>query len=267
MGTMAIIGTVTTLINAYRAGTLLATASTLGFNVALWANPMTWVAAGIAALVGGIILLALNWDTVTTKTKEFWDAIGGGSGAIALVLGPIGFLINAAIDLAKNWDSTKSVWENVWGAIQRSAATSVNAILGLINSMIDTINLIPFIEIEGVAKVDWGADLSQATVAANVPGTKRTGHYHGLANVPYDNYAADLHRGERVLTAQENKAYSGGSGGSVGGSNNPINITGNTFNVRQDSDIRSIALELAKQIRGGAALALRRVILAYSAFV
>lgn len=34
-----------------------------------------------------------------------------------------------------------------------------------------------------------------------------SGHYNGLDNVPYDGYRAVLHKGERVMTAQENKAY------------------------------------------------------------
>ncbi|HCP14819.1 MAG TPA: hypothetical protein DIT32_03450 [Peptococcaceae bacterium] len=36
-------------------------------------------------------------------------------------------------------------------------------------------------------------------------------HRNGLAYVPYDGYLAKLHRGERVLTANQNLAYAGGT--------------------------------------------------------
>lgn len=36
-------------------------------------------------------------------------------------------------------------------------------------------------------------------------------HFNGIDNVPYDGYYARLHKNERVLTAEENKEYSGGT--------------------------------------------------------
>ncbi|WP_409369888.1 hypothetical protein [Lysinibacillus sp. 38-6] len=212
VGAMTIYSTITTLMTAYRAGTLLTTAATLGFNAALWANPVTWVVGAIAGLVGIGVLLYRNWDVVTAKTKEVWSAIGGLQGAVSLVLGPIGFLITAGIDLAKNWDSTKSVWTNVWSAIQRSAASSVNAVIGLINEMIATINKIPGVNIPIVAKVNWGATTEMLAAKATSNRGMIPGHYHGLNNVPYDNYLSYLHKGEMVLPRFEAEAYRRKSG-------------------------------------------------------
>jgi hypothetical protein len=70
-------------------------------------------------------------------------------------------------------------------------------------------------------------------------------HSGGLNRVPYDGYIARLHKDERVVTAGDNKG--GGSG---------VVVSGNTFIVRQESDIHAIAYELAKLIeREGAQMA------------
>lgn len=66
--------------------------------------------------------------------------------------------------------------------------------------------------------------------------------YHGMDYVPYDGMIARLHKGERIMTASENREFSQGGGG-------PISITGNTFNVRQESDIDAIARALAREIK------------------
>lgn len=66
-------------------------------------------------------------------------------------------------------------------------------------------------------------------------------HAFGLRRVPYDNYPALLHEGERVMTASENRSHSSGIP--------PISITGNTFVVRNDSDIVGIAKEIASLIK------------------
>lgn len=53
-------------------------------------------------------------------------------------------------------------------------------------------------------------------------GLKLPGHKDGLDYVPRDDYVARLHKGERVLTAQENAAYSKGGGGVTVIQNNTI---------------------------------------------
>ena len=77
-------------------------------------------------------------------------------------------------------------------------------------------------------------------------GTRRAqSNYHryasGLGRVPYNNYPAFLDEGERVLTAAEARTYGRGSGG--------VMISGNTFVVRQESDIDAIAASLLANLK------------------
>ena len=85
-----------------------------------------------------------------------------------------------------------------------------------------------------------GGTGSAYAAASQIDGT----HATGLSRVPFDNYLALLHEGERVLTAQEaRQADRGGAGGEI-----VVNISGNQFSVRSDSDVDEIAQALAKQI-------------------
>ncbi|MCI1958591.1 MAG: tape measure protein [Clostridia bacterium] len=64
-------------------------------------------------------------------------------------------------------------------------------------------------------------------------------HATGISYVPYNNYPAILHEGERVLTAGENRQYNGKAG---------VTVTGNTFIVRKENDIDEIADKIANKL-------------------
>lgn len=73
----------------------------------------------------------------------------------------------------------------------------------------------------GAAASATGKFLALANAAAGLraPGSGATinipQHKTGLGYVPYDNYLALLHKGERVMTAQENRQFSGGGAGTA----------------------------------------------------
>ena len=72
------------------------------------------------------------------------------------------------------------------------------------------------------------------------------GHASGLTRVPYDNYPALLHQGERVLTAQETRQADRASGGIQ------VTITGNTFSVRSEQDAENLAKLIVEKIKQAA---------------
>ena len=67
-------------------------------------------------------------------------------------------------------------------------------------------------------------------------------HAYGLERVPYDNYPALLHEGERVLTAAEARSESRGS--SV-----QIAKLADQIVVREDADIDRIASALVAKLQ------------------
>lgn len=79
-------------------------------------------------------------------------------------------------------------------------------------------------------------------VDVNSSGTDGS-HAGGLDYVPYNNYVANLHRGEMVLTADEATAYRKGEANMAGGMTFNIDINGIQFD-----DVNSMAHALVNQI-------------------
>lgn len=79
-------------------------------------------------------------------------------------------------------------------------------------------------------------------VDVNSSGTDGS-HAGGLDYVPYNNYVANLHRGEMVLTSAEATEYRKGNANAAGGMMFNININGIQFD-----DVNSMAHALANQI-------------------
>jgi TP901 family phage tail tape measure protein len=239
---LTIIAAVTKAMTALRTATLAESFAALGLNGVLWANPITWIVAAIAVLIGIIVVLVLRWHQVTSALAYAWNHFQRTRNVILVLLGPIGLIIAAAVSLASHWKTVSAVWSTVWNGIKMKAASSINSVIGGINKMIGVINRIPGVNIPIIPKVNWGSSGSKAkggspmSMSQHVQMVKYAhSHAGGLSNVPYDQYAASLHKGERVLTRSENEAYTNGSGRSLtvtGG----IHLHGVAGNLEQAAD-------------------------------
>ena len=117
-------------------------------------------------------------------------------------------------------------FKNVVNSIINFAENTINKFIRAINVAIDVINAIPGVNISRLNEL-------------NIPRLKV-----GMANVPYDDYLALLHKGERVLTAEENKEYTNGNNEHA--SNNDID---NSFNLTINSPKETSPAENARLLR------------------
>lgn len=154
-------------------------------NGTLAISPLGWVALAIGAVVAAGVLLYKNWDTVKAKGLKLWDG------------------------LKSVWSGIETGFSNAWDNVKLAAGSAVNFMIDGINDMINVINKIPGVNVPVVAKVEWSEADTAPVTGAGISNAKPAGsYYHGLNQVPYDGFIARLHKGERILTATENRDYS-----------------------------------------------------------
>ena len=192
----------------------------------------------VVASIGPLITIIGKLFTTISTVVKFVQLLTANPVLIlvAAIAAAIGGLVGTIIT---NWDKTKSATENVWNGIKLFVTNVVNGLLGFIENLFPGFkeagaNLFKGLW-EGLKSV-WSSISTWATNAFESlkrklnpstwfnSSTKSSGYGRsfaaGLDNVPYDGYKATLHKGERVLTAQENKNYNAGR--TAG--------TGNTYN-------------------------------------
>ena len=94
----------------------------------------------------------------------------------------------------------------------------------------------------GSATEMWGGDIEPGTMILDAGGqVVAAGYAVGLPRVPYDNFPALLHEGERVLTANEARAMDQTGGG--------VTIQVGELVVREEADVDRVAETLMAKLR------------------
>ncbi|MEK3975507.1 hypothetical protein [Psychrobacillus sp. FSL K6-1267] len=156
----------------------------------------------------------------------------------------VGALDNSPAFLELGGKLGVAIWQGIEGGIKSSAKSSkLGALLSLGNMSWDVVSN-PNTTSKAIgAFTRTTKKLKENRIGSNGKFGPQKSHSGGLDRVPYTGYQPVLHKDEKVLTAQQAREYREGKGGSGG-----ITITGNTFNVRDDLDVKKIAMELARYI-------------------
>lgn len=155
-----------TVMKAIRAGTLLATVAQWGLNVAVLANPMTWIVLGIAAAIGvlvaGIYLLWQNWEQVTAFIVGLWQNTvlpffqGVGDWFSGIWLG-----ITEGFKAA--WSGITSWFSGLWEGIIGIVKGYVNIYVWIFNKIISAINSV------NIKIPDWVPGLGGKSFGVSIP--------------------------------------------------------------------------------------------------
>ncbi|MBO7695447.1 MAG: phage tail tape measure protein [Methanobrevibacter sp.] len=115
------------------------------------------------------------------------------------------------------WEGMKIVWEKV--------SSWFNEKFGFIGDFISGVKSVAGSVFDKVSTVVSGS------------------HAQGLDYVPYNGYVAELHKGERVLTKQENEDYNNGNNSSGGDTYNFYNVKNDPYEYARE--IKRVKKELA----------------------
>lgn len=246
MGVIKVAAAITKLISAIKllkdaGGIILGLKSIImGF---IGVNPFVLIAAGVVA---ALVLIYKNWDKIKAlilsaiewlkgyienffalfgdllplaPLKAFWDTWNSGkpimenlkNGIIAYIQTITEFLpIKIVKQFFEIWtselgivDKIKLSFTQTFDAIKQSILGTVDAVINLGNKIKEFPMVKGALETFGDIKNGITGAFGFNNASQEINGSHRT----GLSYVPYDGYLAELHRGERVLTADENGQY------------------------------------------------------------
>lgn len=223
----------------------------------LWAvlQPIFGALKNALMIVADVVVIAWNniiAPIIQTTMKIFQT--------LWAIVGPILKLLGSAIGLA--FEVLKVAWDTIIKPVTKFLTNEFKKALGDINPALDLLKT-GFDAVGGVIEkvAGWFDSFKSALSKFKVPnwlsrlgggGTvkfensggsekKGEGRYNGIKYVPRDNTPYRLHRGERVLTARENKEHNkGGNGRSF-----VINMNGTV--IREEADVDRLAEKMVRK--------------------
>jgi len=205
-------------------------------------------------VISNVVSVAYDWfskyllpifDTIFTWVGENWPAI---QKVFETVFGVIYDLVSTVWSLFKDGllPILSALWEFIeptFPLIQGVVEVTFGAIVAVVETVVNVFKAVS----DAIAEaIDWltfwnDTDAEDKDVGSSSSGGKKKNgsHASGLAYVPFDGYIAEVHEGERILTKDENKRYRNAESRT-----GDVIITGNSFVVREEADIKKIAREL-----------------------
>ena len=162
------------------------------------------------------------WEKAKEIFGQFPEILG-------FILGPLGMIIATGIRIYRNWETIKAKGLELKEALVSTFLGMAEGIKGAFSGITEFFSGVftgistKFSEIKEMIKLpsppDWVMKIvGKGSATESAVGTASTvapttgpligvdgSHRTGLRNVPFDGYIAELHKGERVLTAEENK--------------------------------------------------------------
>lgn len=186
---------------------------------AIW-NFIQSVFAVVAPILSGFFKTAWNlikgvWDVVSGYFRNIWNTIKGIFAVVEAVLsGNFSDAWEAIKEVLAGWgeffqglwDDILEIFSGLWDTFKGFGDDIIEALKDGINAAWD--GLVEWFnglwdDLFGDRSVDVDVDVNEDRDSRSSDGSHRT----GLAYVPFDGYIAELHQGERVLTAEEAKNY------------------------------------------------------------
>lgn len=163
---------------------------------------------------GAWIIIQSIWNVAVSFFQTVFDLITGVFSTIDAVLSG---------DFQSAWESIQGIFDGVFGFFSTVGQNAVDGIKGGIAAVWG--GLVSFVQglWDGIKSIF----VINASDVKNNTGSDGS-HAGGMDYVPYNNYVANLHRGEMVLTADEADNYRRGKGSSSG-----FTLTQNIYAAKQ----------------------------------